>query len=71
MRQRTRGGQLCRRPLCRRRRMCMPPVSGCIKPRCARPMSPRQEAASKAALKRMLERRLAELRGGGSGQGSG
>jgi hypothetical protein len=53
----------CPRPACRRRRACAATGLDCASPRNpARPMTPDQETASRAHLKRALERRLAEFR---------
>jgi hypothetical protein len=56
----------CSRRNCRRLRACTPPPDvECGSPRRRRPsrdMSPEREAAEKAHLKRLLQRRLAEIR---------
>jgi hypothetical protein len=53
----------CPRAQCRRARACRLPDLTCFTPRKAgKPMTPEQETAMLAKVKRMLERRLAEIR---------
>ena len=52
----------CTRPQCRRARACRLPDLTCFSPKPRREMTPEQETAMLAKVKRMLERRLAEIR---------
>jgi hypothetical protein len=52
----------CRRPACKRLRICAPTDRRCVSPRRpARVLTPQQEAVAMAQLHRALQRRLAEL----------